>query len=343
MDVTGGLDPQREYVFGACPPPGVGDAASMWLFDERGAFAVPRFGIDAAAPKNPGGRPWDVHIVQFNLGFPDGRLYRVLETGAKHPTTDEDGRHAILGAGPLSLRCVAPFRAWQASFHGSAVETSADRLARGDTSGPRIDLQLDVDAAMAAPPWVMGSLRPDAPGAREMREKHAGAGRIEQLFRADARLRVGGEEHAFRGSGLRVRRQGVRQGFGDWGHCWMSGLFPSGQAFGLNIYPPGPDGVARFNEGYLDTADGRRFPAEVVEAPWLASFRPSGEDASVVLDSELGRITIEGETVVSVFNLRDDDPTAPYLSQGMARYRWDGEETYGMIERSTARDRLAPA
>ena len=62
-------------------------------------------------------------------------------------------------------------------------------------------------------------------------------------------------EHTFTGSGLRIRRQGVRRLDGFWGHCWQSALFPSGKAFGYIAYPPRPDGEPTFNEGYVYLGD----------------------------------------------------------------------------------------
>lgn len=87
---------------------------------------------------------------------------------------------------------------------------------------------------MAVPPWIQGALRPDA-GERlksSMEGGLMGGPRYEQLFRAKGTLRVGDDAHTFNGTGLRIRRQGVRNLEGFWGHCWQSALFPSGRAFG---------------------------------------------------------------------------------------------------------------
>ncbi len=55
---------------------------------------------------------------------------------------------------------------------------------------------------------------------------------------------------------------------------------------------------------------------------------------------------IEGATVLASFDIFHDDQTAaiaalkrempdlPALHQAGVRYRWDGEETFGMLERS---------
>ena len=179
-----------------------------------------------------------------------------------------------------------------------------------------------------------------------------GGDRYEQLFRATGSVRVAGEEHAFTGSGLRIRRQGVRRLEGFWGHCWQSALFGSGRAFGYIAYPPRPDGQPTFNEGYLFDGDGDLIPARVVEAPWLSRLQPLGEDVSVVLETANGTERIEGETVLSTHDITDPSEvpaellakmanwTFPALQQAGVRYRWNGEETYGMLERSSPMDKI---
>ena len=139
---------------------------------------------------------------------------------------------------------------------------------------------------------------------------------------------------------------------GFWGHCWQSALFPSGRAFGY-AYPPRPDGQPTFNEGYLFAGDGDLIPARVVDAPWLTKLQPLGEDVSVVLQTSDGAVRIEGETVLSTHDITDPSEipadqlaklanwTFPALQQAGVRYRWDGEETYGMLERSSPMDKLS--
>lgn len=43
---------------------------------------------------------------------------------------------------------------------------------------------------------------------------------------AGGEFRAPGEHHTFNGSGLRIRRTGVRKLAGFWGHCWAIGGFP---------------------------------------------------------------------------------------------------------------------
>ncbi|OAA25747.1 hypothetical protein UG55_102015 [Frankia sp. EI5c] len=314
------------------------DSVSMWICDDRGELALPRIGIEAVASS------WESHQYQLNVVLADGRVYRLRETGKSWSPLDEAGRPRVLGTGPLAFRCVEPFRSWSVAFEGTATETSTRALIAGRPGGPPVDVEFHVEATMAVPPWIQGSLLPEAAErlATSVEGGLMGGARYEQLFRAVGTLRVGAEEHTFTGSGLRIRRQGVRELAGFWGHCWQSAVFPDGRAFGYIAYPPRADGEPTFNEGFLYTGAGPLIPARVVRAPWLGVLQPAGEDVSVVLDSELGRTTIEGETALSTFDVtvRPEMPNFPVLYQGAVRYRWDGQETYGMLERSTMRDKI---
>jgi hypothetical protein len=201
---------------------------------------------------------------------------------------------------------------------------------------------------------VQGALQNDATSALKTSVEGdlMGGPRYEQLFRATGSVWVGGREHSFSGSGLRIRRQGVRRLEGFWGHCWQSALFPSGRAFGYIAYPPRPDGRPTFNEGYVFDGDGDLVPARVVEAPWLTRLQPLGEDVSVVLETANGTESIAGETVVSTHDITDPSEvppeqlaklanwTFPALLQAGVRYRWNGEETIGMLERSSTMDKI---
>jgi hypothetical protein len=87
-------------------------------------------------------------------------------------------------------------------------------------------------------------------------------------------------------------------------------------------------------------------------APWLTKLQPLGEDVSLVLETDRGTVRIEGETVVSTFDINHDDetfatqalkqgmPTFPALQQAGVRYRCAGEETFGMLERSYPIDKI---
>jgi prepilin-type processing-associated H-X9-DG protein len=349
IDLTGGIDPAREYMFAQRPEnPEMRDSVSFWVFDDRGEVGLPRIGIEAVASN------WEAHGVQVNVAFADGRVFRLRDDGPSRPVEGPDGRPTVLGAGPLTFACVEPFDVWTMAFDGKAVQTTSADLAAGRKDGPLVDVRFEVEATMAVPPWVQGALQADADSQLKTSivGDLMGGPRYEQLFRATGAVEVAGEHRSFNGSGLRIRRQGVRRLEGFWGHCWQSALFGSGRAFGYIAYPPRPDGQPNYNEGYVFDGDGDLVPARIVEGAWLRRLQPRGEDVSVVLQTDRGTVRIEGETVVSTHDITDPSEvpaeqlammanwTFPALQQAGVRYRWDGEEAIGMLERSSPMDKI---
>jgi hypothetical protein len=349
VDLTGGINPLREHVFAQRPDdPEMRDSVSFWTVDDRGQIGLPRIGVEAVAAN------WGNHETQINIAFPDGRVYRLRGAGPSLSPQGPDGTPTVLGANGLAFRCIAPFDTWTMTYEGKAAATSSSDLVAGNSAGPLVDVSFFVEAKMAVPPWVQGALQADAGEQikKTVQGELMGGPRYEQLYRATGSVTIAGESQDFTGTGLRIRRQGVRRLAQFWGHAWQSAIFPSGRAFGYIAYPPRPDGQPTFNEGYLFTGDGDLIPARAVRAPWLTRLQALGEDVSLTLETADGTVHIEGETVYSTHDIHHNDdtysvremkkenPNFPALQQAGVRYRWDGEETYGMLERSNPLDKI---
>jgi len=339
IDLTGGLDVAAEYVFAAAPEvAGMRDAVNMWFWDDRGRFGFPRVAVEAVAPQ------WDTHEMQMTLAFAEGRILRNWESGPAHPTRGPGGLPTLFGAGPMEFEMVGPFRRYRTTFKGTAIDTTFEALLKGMTDTRRVDLEYEVECDTAIPPWVQGTMSDDARRlmSSSVEGEFMGGDRLEQLMRVQGRVKVDGLERTFTGGGLRVRRQGVRKFAGFWGHCWQSALFPSGRGFGYIAYPPRPDGVPTYNEGYLFLGEGEIIPARVVEAPWLTQLDFQGQDLSLTLESKLGRTRITGELVMAapLLPINGSPVSIPPLLQSIARFRWEGETAYGMTERSNLAERI---
>ena len=335
---SSGLDPAFEYFQPQAPAdPQMRDSATLWIIDSTGRLALPRVTFDAI------GESWDTPWVQLNFAHADGRTMRVWSQEPGRTDLNPAGQAMQRSAGPLRFTCIEPFRLWSVAFDGTAMQsTSADERA-GSRERQPAPLAFYFEAEMAAPPWLMGGMTEEA--ARQMKAGDGGAlmggMRYEQLCRVAGWVELDGQRQVIEGTGMRVRRQGVRNMGAALGHCQHSALFPSGKAFGAIIMAPGPEGPVAFNEAFVFNTDGRKVPARVVSAPWMTRLAGSGDDASLVLDSEIGTVRIEGETLLSMFDHHDFEMAeSSILHQGTARYRWDGEETIGLIERCTLRDRL---
>ncbi len=341
IDVTGGFDEEREFVFATQPTdPEARESVNAWIWDDSGAFGIARTGVEAVADQ------WQTHNVQFNLAFADGRVYTLAGPGPTHDPLGKDGRARILGSGPLRFELVEPFRHLRMTYDGPALTTTAEAQIKGWMPAPgsaQVHVTADIDIFPAAPPWENGSTSDEARHILATQEEGFLIGypwRFEQLGRARGTIVVGGETHHLDGGANRIRRQGVRRLASFWGHVWQAALFPSGRGFGFQVYPPRKDGKTTYNEGYV-VDDGQQLPARVVRAPFLHSLEASGEDVTCVLETPHGTIEIGGETLMSTFMIMPPEVGGGMqLQQALARYRWDGESAVGMLERSSTPDRM---
>src|SRR5258708_6266352 len=160
------------------------DAASFWVFGDRGEVGLPRVGIEAVAAN------WEAHGIQVNVAFPDGRAFRLRQDGKTWPAEGPEGLPTVLGAGPLSFRCAEPFRTWTMTFAGPMVQTSSVDLAEGKKDRPLVHVGFEVEATIATPPWIQGALRAAAAAqlASSIEADLIGAPPYEQLVRATGSL-----------------------------------------------------------------------------------------------------------------------------------------------------------
>jgi hypothetical protein len=309
------------------------EGINWWLWDDAGNFGIPRLAVEAYAPD------WDNQQILLNFFEPNSRLLRNWEFAPAHKVIGPSGKASHFGCGGLSFDCIEPFRRYRARYSGAAMEANFAEMAVPEFSTQRLAaLSFDIEAEAAIPPWVQGSLSSDAVErmARGTVEgEFMGGDRLEQLCRVKGTINYDGKARSFTGGALRVRRAGVRSITGFWGHCWQSALFPSGKAFGYIAYPPRPDGKPSYNEGFVYLGEGKLLPARASHSPWLKDFRFSGEDAGLMLETADGKqYRIGGETFGGMPSIGAIEKKFPPLLQSIVRYRWDGEEAFGMMERS---------
>ena len=91
----GGLAPHYDYMLTGRPDdPAMRESASIWLYEENGAFGFPRQGIEGV------GAVWDNHRYDCNFAFADGRaLYEGKADGKTHSPIGADGKASVLGSG----------------------------------------------------------------------------------------------------------------------------------------------------------------------------------------------------------------------------------------------------
>jgi hypothetical protein len=282
---------------------------------------------------------WNDRRLQAAFTFSDGRALNGAARGAPPSAIDTNGHPTIIGAGPLTFRCVEPFRRWTMSYDGSARDGTVQEQIDG-SYGKRgaKPIKLHVDMTMVTPAWVQ-EYNID-PNMSEIEKANAGAMglgyRFEHHLRAVGTYEIDGRTYEFKGVGTRIHRQSIRRLEGFFGHCWLSAVFPDGSAFGSLAYPPreGSKGEYSYNDAVL-FKDGRLYPARIVKAPFLRRIVPSGDEMVLELESDLGRTVIEGTTALGTFRIGNPDIGGLNLQQGGALFRWGDQKAYGMCERST--------
>jgi len=333
-DFTGGLDPDKDLVFPGQPSePEMRESVSVWLFEDNGAFAFPRMGIEAEASS------WNNRRLQAAFTFADGRALNGAALGAAPSAIDADGRPTIIGAGPLTFRCVEPFRRWKMTYDGTALEgTVQEQIERSYGKRGSRPIRLEVDMTMVTPAWVQATVL-DSNMSRIEKDNASAMGlgyRFEHHLRALGTYQVDGKTYEFKGVGTRIHRQSIRRLEGFFGHCWLSAVFPDGSAFGSLAYPPreGSDGTYSYNDAVI-YKDGRLHKARITRAPFLRRIVAAGDEMVLELESDLGRTVIEATTALNTFRIGNPDIGGLNLQQGGALFRWGDQKAYGMCERST--------
>ena len=342
IDLTGGLPADWELMY-TTPPEDreMRESHNAWIWDDGGTFGIPRISVEMISAQ------WQNHEVQVNLAFADGRVYNVYGPRPAHSPIAANGSPRILGAGPLDFEVVEPYRQLRLTLDGTAaaitVQDQMDGWLPGVGPAEQVPVRAEIDLRPAVPPWENGSTSEEAKRVLSTQEEGYLIGypwRFEQLCRATGTIWVGDRHYDLNGGANRIRRKSVRRMATLRGHVWQTGLLPSGRGFGYIAYPPYPDGRATYNEGYVFDGDGEIIPARVIEAPWLRSLTPRGEDVSFVLETAKGTIEIGAESVVSTYHVMPPEAGSLQLQQALARYTWDGESGMGMMERSTAPEKL---
>jgi len=344
VDTIGGFSEDLEDVFASQPDdPEMRESVNAWVWDKNAEIGLPRVGVEAVADQ------WDTHDVQVNIAFADGRVFNIFGPGTRHDPLGEGTRPCRLGAGPLSFEVLEPYRHLRMRVDGTAAATSVGAQMDGALPGQAeasTPVEIRIDLFPAVPPFMNGALLEEAKRVLDTQDEGDLMGhpwRFEQLCRASGTVRVGNEEFTIDGGANRIRRQSIRRLATLRGHAWQAALFPSGRGFGYIAYPPRQDGKATYNEGYVFEGNGELVPARVIQAPWLHALAPKGDDASCVLETPQGTVTVRGETALSTFMIMPPDVGGGglQLQQAIVRYSWDGEESVGMLERSTAAARLS--
>lgn len=334
VDLSSGLTPDRDRVLEQCPDtPFWAENLLFTLYDPQADIG---FWLHLGTVPTDWGL-WEDRVLVFLPGDAG-----ILHMWAYHRTAPE---RRPAGAN-LAFECVEPFRRWRLLFDGMLVHTGNEEMQSGRArDGAKQTMRLDLDVRCATAVWDAHTSANADTGYGSMRNQSWATDHYQQLCTASGSVEIDGRRIAFDGTGWRDHSRGPRGGDAGarWGgHAIVNCLFPrSGRAFGLSRMWT-PDGMISMDAGFLVDGNGRLHHAEVIQAPRLRDLRIGGEFVEIALRSQAGELRLQGETVKSTWlTLGPGHPHGAdvasghcILAEAFARWEWDGEQGFGMCERS---------
>lgn len=323
-----------------------GENHAFWFFDNEGRYSLLGCHIQGGGSVGAGSvvtgayQPfpdWRTRRIVFPIAGPGDELFVDFAIGGG---AEPDG-YAL---GGWEFRCVEPFKHWTGRYRGTPCLTSRAETMSGiiDLSGPRVAVEIDLDFDMALPPWIQGDFVEES-SEKQWGQFVIGTPRYEQLYHATGAIRVTGrDEYRFTGTGLRTHRYGKRVATKLVGSSWLSALFPSGRAFGSQQFLNG-EGVCGYKEAFVTDAAGCFFAVRATRVPWLERLDCIGRRIEFAYEGPHGPGLIEGDVLKAAYNYGigiDRNPGALDFCHMMTRFRWDGEETVGMVELGMLVERL---
>jgi hypothetical protein len=335
-DFSNGLDPVREATL-TSPPEAYRYAENFMLAGYDANCGIGLWLHLGTCPDDFG--LWEDQVF---LTLPDDE--GILWMTAYHRTPPEK-RPA---GGSLAFRCLRPFEQWQVVFDGMLTHSpTAEMLSGRVRDGRRERVIFDFDTRSVAPAWDnnLSAGKGEKTSRGSMAEQAWASEHYQQLFSLRGELTIGDRHFSIDTTGVRDHSRGQRgHDHSKWGgHNLWTAAFPSGRAFGMQRMWT-PQQQISLNVGFV-YLDGQFHHVDVIGEPCLlADHRVAGDELTLQLRSPLGEHHLTGTTVSTLFvNLESPyglsvgyDPQAGFgtFAPGFSRWEWDGEEAYGLTERS---------
>lgn len=284
----------------------------------------------------------DFNVVRQTvvLMLPDGRVgIDVSVGGIRAP-------NQVRGA-TLAMECIEPFRRWRVSSNGVTQFASLEDLWQNSPrQSAREPLRFALDATCVGPVWDAGA----GHDAQPMQQQQWAKSHYQQTIRLAGAIELDGRRIDFDGTGVRDHSRGPRD-FGTWyGHALCSAPFPSGRSFGLfSVF--GAEGTVALRAAYV-VRDGILRRGVPRATPSLTrEFLSRNESFTLELEVdgrvETLKVRTHGGGLLSMLAPYDvtpgiyrDKPGGIALAEGLASFEWDGETSYGIVERSAPADVL---
>lgn len=329
VDLSSGNPAEFDYYL--APDAGDGrDSAEFWAWCHCGSVAINSLGVDQTGPGK-------LDLSRLTVTFPGGRILRDFVAAQPLARQTQDEIRTVIGTASARLETRGAFRQYRTVFKGTAIDTSYTAILEGRAETRRVNIEIEVDYDSIVPVLRQGSMRTgtEQAGADLAFSRFSGGNRTEQLLRTSGRVVADGIETTFTGGGVRVHRQDLRA-LTAGAYVWQAACFPSGRAFSSITYAGRDAAAPAYSEGAVFMGRNALIPARATQIPWIREWAFNREDVSLALAVGNETHAIKGTLVMSAPTLAiSGAPSAvPARHQAIVRYEWDGEVTYGLIDRA---------
>jgi len=266
------------------------------------------------------------------LYLPDGRVAFTFHRPEIH---DNDA----FDAGGMRFEVVEPFVALRASYHGKICLLD-DPLQMADprrafTENPWTDCAVELDYRGISPMLGGEPVNDDGTPIEEKPGEGFARGHYEQHVGARGTVRVGDEEWAVDGYGLRDHSWGPRYWQSPWWYRWLTGNFGEDAGFVVSIIAS-RDGSRRVGGVWFENGEYQHLTGAAIDTDWRTDDHYHERVRAVASVGDTEHV-IEG-WVLSLIPLRnrrktpDGEQLVTRISEGMTEWRCDGRVGYGLSE-----------
>ena len=266
------------------------------------------------------------------LYLPDGRVAFTFQR-------PEISSNDAFDAGGMRFEVVEPFESLRVSYHGKLclldrpVEMADPR--RAFTENPWSDAAVELDYRGLSPMLGGERVNDDGTPVAEDPAQAFARGHYEQHVGARGVMRVGDDEWALDGYGLRDHSWGPRFWQAPWWYRWLTGNFGEDGGFVVSIVTR-RDGEQQRGGVWLE--DGVYQPLERVEieTEWRTEDRYHDRIRATVATADAEHV-IDGavQSLIPLRNRRtspDGERLVTRISEGMTEWRADGRVGFGLSE-----------
>jgi hypothetical protein len=266
------------------------------------------------------------------LYLPDGRVAFMF---SRPEISDNDA----FDSGGMRFEVIEPFESLRVTYKGKvALLDEPLQMAnprKAFTENPWVDAEVELAYRGVSPMWGGEPVNDDGSPITENAEEGFARGHYEQHVGGRGVIRVGDEEWAVNGFGLRDHSWGPRFWQSPWWYRWLTMNFGEDAGFVISIVT-GRDGSQRIGGVALEGGEYRNIDRATVETEWEGadSYHQTIRAKAHTAERDY---EIEG-SVLNLIPLRnrrttpDGEQLVTRISEGMTEWRWEGRIGYGLSE-----------